>query len=670
MKSNKKFGYKIILLSIILCLPIIPTVLFPSNPDMINDYTTQGVENENPKTSITNWLYYGITFALVIYFMGRSAEDWLEWEFTGTNTDVGVTVYVMDGYNYGEFLGGLSYNYIELSDGSYYTDSGMWEVPYYDTWYISFINWDPDIEYTWLDYNGWWYLDDAYEDNDVRTNAYSINETTWYNGIQWDDDWYQISITSGYERLIVDLQFTDADGDIDLTVYNSVGTYVTASTSATDDEYIDYVLPSSGTYYLKIHHGDAGNAYNLWWDTLDDAYEENDVYSTAYDLTGDEHTWLSTIAGLGIQSDDDWYEIYITPGFERLMVNCTFINSAGDIDIAVYASDGTTQVTYSESKTDNEYIDYILPSSGTYYIRVYYSDAGNAYNLWWDDLTPPISDDNYEENDLPIDAYDLTGDDNTWLSTIAGMGIQSDTDIYEIYVLSGYERVIINCTFTHALGNINIQLWNSTLDGLWASYFTIDDEYIDYIVPSAGVYYIIVYGDDAGNSYDLWWDALLVSDDAYEENDADTTAYDLTSYPDTWLTAISGPGIQSDLDFYKVSITLPNQRIIIDLTYTYSEGPLFLTFTDSLLNPLALSNTTSNSEQINQVLTATGTFYILVFGLGMGNSYDLKYKIESIGDETEIPGYNLLFLIGALFGISIILIRKRFKKLVRIEVNS
>ncbi len=531
-------------------------------------------------------------------------------------------------------------------------------------------------------YDLWWDdlirpTDDTYEQNDVYSTAYSLNayETYWLAevqgaGIQADPDWYQISITSGYENLIVDLRFTHSEGDIDISIYASDGTtYITGSFSVTDNEYIDTILPSSGIYYIRVFGANAGNLYNLWWDDLlaptDDNYEENDVYTTAYDLTMDELTWLNTIDGYGMQSDDDWYEIFITSGYENLLVNCTFSNAAGDIDLSVYASDGTTYITGSGSVTDNEYIDTILPSSGTYYILVYGDDAGNTYDLWWDDIIPSAVDDAYEPNDLPISAYDLTSYDGVWLSTIAGLGIQLDFDCYEIYVPVGSERVVIECTFTHSLGDVNIQLWNTT-GGITASFSTTDDEYIDFIVPSAGTHYIIVYGDNSGNTYDLMWDALApVVDDAYEENDLYTGAYDLTSYPDTWLTDISGPGIQADFDFYKVAISTPSQRIIIDLTYTYSEGALVLMLTDNSLTPLAISNTTANNEHIDVTLTSTGTFYIIVAGLGAGNAYDLKYSLTTAGGQKPIPGYNVIFLIAMVFGISVILIRNRFKKLTR-----
>ena len=46
----------------------------------------------------------------------------------------------------------------------------------------------------------------------------------------------------------------------------------------------------------------------------------------------------------------------------------------------------------STSTTDNEHIDRDVSldgyNGGTFYIQVYYGNAGNQYDLWWDDLVP------------------------------------------------------------------------------------------------------------------------------------------------------------------------------------------------------------------------------------------------------------------------------------------
>ena len=56
---------------------------------------------------------------------------------------------------------------------------------------------------------------------------------------------------------------------------------------------------------------------------------------------------------------------------------------------------GTTMAAYSVELV----VD--LPAGGTYYLRIHGANAGNQYNLWWDDLT---SDDAYEQNDSKAEA--------------------------------------------------------------------------------------------------------------------------------------------------------------------------------------------------------------------------------------------------------------------------
>ncbi|MEM7061677.1 MAG: leishmanolysin-related zinc metalloendopeptidase [Cyanobacteria bacterium P01_B01_bin.77] len=136
-----------------------------------------------------------------------------------------------------------------------------------------------------------------------------------------------------------------------------------------------------------------GTWFGVFYQAGDDSYEQNDFFSSAYDLSADEQVWLSDLSGLGVQSDDDWYKISVTPGYENVIVDLQFTDSEGDIDLALYDAMGQF-ITSSISTSDNEYIDIVVPESGDYYLQVYYDDAGNAYDLWWDDLlvetvTPP-----------------------------------------------------------------------------------------------------------------------------------------------------------------------------------------------------------------------------------------------------------------------------------------
>ncbi|MFX1503727.1 MAG: clostripain-related cysteine peptidase, partial [Promethearchaeota archaeon] len=294
--------------------------------------------------------------------------------------------------------------YYPTASGGYY--------PTYETTldFTAAFSWDEFLQAYYLNFP-----DDNYEENDDYTTAYDLSayENTWLStidglGIQADDDWYEIYMSSGELFLQVELLFTHSEGDIDIDVYDSSLTWIAGSYSVTDNEYINVLVPSAGTYYLCIYLEDAGNEYDLWWDDTippsDDNYEENDDYTTAYDLSAYEDTWLSSIDGPGVQYDQDWYEIYIDPGDQRLLVTLTFTHADGNLEIGVYDSN-LNLVVYNISTTDNEYIDFIVPSSGTHYLLIIGEDRGNEYDLWWNDVSGIPIDDNYEENDDYSTAY-------------------------------------------------------------------------------------------------------------------------------------------------------------------------------------------------------------------------------------------------------------------------
>ncbi len=115
----------------------------------------------------------------------------------------------------------------------------------------------------------------------------------------------------------------------------------------------------------------------------DDAYEQNDFLSAAYDLSGNKGQWLSSIDGPGYQWDNDWYRIEVAAAGARVNIACTFAHAAGDVDIALYSQDGT-RLALSESEDDNEQISVDLSSGGELFVAVYFQDRGNAYDLLWD----------------------------------------------------------------------------------------------------------------------------------------------------------------------------------------------------------------------------------------------------------------------------------------------
>ncbi|MDB4383929.1 phosphatidylinositol-specific phospholipase C domain-containing protein [Akkermansiaceae bacterium] len=128
----------------------------------------------------------------------------------------------------------------------------------------------------------------------------------------------------------------------------------------------------------------------------EDNYEgttNNNTRETATNLSHLADTPLSTINGLGIAGDADWYRIEVSPGDEELHIICSFKHAAGDINLALYDATGAF-ISSSASHTDNEEIRTSVLTAGNYYIQVSPYPAGaahrNTYDLWWVNLPQPI----------------------------------------------------------------------------------------------------------------------------------------------------------------------------------------------------------------------------------------------------------------------------------------
>ncbi|MBM4382229.1 MAG: matrixin family metalloprotease [Deltaproteobacteria bacterium] len=176
-----------------------------------------------------------------------------------------------------------------------------------------------------------------------------------------------------------------------------------------------------GTYYVLVDefgNDDEIAAYDIQLTvtplggSTDDAYEENDDYAEAWDNGGVswEGFWLSSLDGPGVQLDDDYYRIDVSPGQERVVATLQLRNSEGNIDL--FLENAAGQILASSASTaDREEIDMVVPAGGGTYFLVVVAypyvggGAGNSYDLWWDDLVPPLA----PSNDAFASRITLTG---------------------------------------------------------------------------------------------------------------------------------------------------------------------------------------------------------------------------------------------------------------------
>ena len=129
------------------------------------------------------------------------------------------------------------------------------------------------------------------------------------------------------------------------------------------------------------------------------------------------------------------------------------------------------------------------------------------YQHFWQ-ITHPLTEDNYEENDDIAHAYDLTSSWNTWLHNVNGLGRHVDEDWYKIYVPPNTNCLYIECRFFNSEGDIDIELYNSTSNLLNVSHSSVRNvERICWTPSISDFYYIKIIGSIpyTGNTYDLWW---------------------------------------------------------------------------------------------------------------------------------------------------------------------
>ncbi len=374
--------------------------------------------------------------------------------------------------------------------------------------------------------------DDQYEENDTLADAYSpgynweqINLSSINGlGVANDDDWYAIDVgPSGFERVLVDLEFSHANGDIDLELYDASGTVLSGSYSTTDNESIDYTVANPGTYYLRVYpFSGSENTYDLSWDDVPPAgsVDLSGYYFDVLDeplYAGDSFDVDFEVLNSGSQSVSTFdVEFYISTD-STIESSDYSLGSYSISDLTGNSSTGPIITNLNLPQSDEPF----WSGAGEYYIGMIVdpdntisetSEENNANLGELFDLDPVeilgVGDDAYEENDTFTTAFDPGYDwEQTNLSSINGLGLANDDDWYAIEVKPGSEQIVADLEFIDDNGDIDFELYDAAGSFLTGSYSTTDNESIDYTVADAGTYYLRVYPySGSENTYDLSWD--------------------------------------------------------------------------------------------------------------------------------------------------------------------
>ena len=165
----------------------------------------------------------------------------------------------------------------------------------------------------------------------------------------------------------------------------------------------------------------------------------------------------------------------------------------------------------------------ILMADTTYYWTVFPIDIYDVRSWFYFEIysfttttdVVIVTDDNYEPNDFIAEAFDLSDWDGLNLSHLDGEGVAvyNDPDYYRIEVPYSVADIEIYCMFSHAMGDIDMELLDAGGVPLAIAESGDNDEFISYAhLGGPSTYYIKVYRyggvDTNSNQYDLIWDVF------------------------------------------------------------------------------------------------------------------------------------------------------------------
>ncbi len=492
--------------------------------------------------------------------------------------------------------------------------------------------------------------DDPFEENDIRADAALItpgtyNELTVCTGGDPDtNDFYAIYLEAG-DAITVDILFLNADGDIDLTLFDIDGTTaLDTSASISDNEQVEATARNSGFHLINVRMFSTNREafYDMIIDAPertppvceDDGSEPNNEPNEATLIDG-------PIEGLkSCRGDVDLFRVNVPAG-QILNATLDFPHAQGNLALDLRDADGQTVLLTSDISTANNSLERIIfraPASADYFLAVRgVGFAENTYDLAVEVLdTLPVGpcQDRFEPNNAPGGAFPLEA------GTFEGLDICFDQDEQDFFAveLPGNTILTVTAFFDVDVADLGLSFIDrdrTTVLGTFNDFADNDSGRIIIPEDAGGTYYIEVFFADFfadGNTYDLQI--------AIEENNCvdDGREPDNEPFSAPLLDAdtYSGQICSGDTDFIQF-IANGGDTISASLSFRHADGNLGLRLLDQDgTTVLATANTTRDVENLLFRIEEAGLYFLEVFGAGLSqNSYELEFGFGACDDVFE-----------------------------------
>ena len=496
--------------------------------------------------------------------------------------------------------------------------------------------------------------DDRYEQNDslggaaqlqLQNGQFSANSL-----VANDDDWFQFTVPQNpIPGSNINIGFSNAQGNLDLYLYDQNRNYVNASSNGWDGETISLDALPGGTYYAQVTgYGATNPNYSLNINAQggiappttgsDDQFEQNDLQASAAILPSGQQAFNGLVA-----LDQDWYKFTLSsPAQASDYVSIDFQHNLGDLDLEVLTPTGQYLGSYGSS--NSERINLTDQPAGDYYIHAYgYAGATNNYslNVVTSTAASPINntgDDQFEQNDSADQARDLQAKLLSGESSFASLKINSNDDDWFKFTTTQEgglsDKITINSTQS---GDLDLEI--IAPDGqTYGSYGIFANEEVSLAYLPAGEYKVRVYGyAGASNSnYGLSITAPVtpsstagIQPDFREPNDTRGTASPVLNNAIIPSLNIHAANNEDWFKFNLGSQGLSSDQIVVD-GFQHASGDIDVQLYDATgTSFLRSSGSISNSENISLDGLLPGEYYVKVFGYAGATNPQYKLQVNA-----------------------------------------
>lgn len=332
-------------------------------------------------------------------------------------------------------------------------------------------------------------------------------------------------------------------------------------------------------------------------------------------------------------SDTDWFSVNLEVG-DRLTGTLFHSKDQGTMSVDAFGPQPETQVGTSQDTPVGAAVVLTAPSAGVYWLRVTGKPAAKRidYEMVVQALTgcKPDAD---EPNNFPLQAKLINPEPRTNLTVCPG-----DQDFYAVKIDAG-QRLTAGTVFSASAGSLRMELIASDLVSVMAeAKDPTDGQLIVQQIGRTGTYYLRIFGADkiVSNRYDLVVELSAgCQADSREPNGSPLSATALTPPVSERLSLCN-----ADEDWFKVDAKA-GQILNGQVRFPTAQGDLQLDlYSTDRTTRLATSQGASDSEEIERLITADGSYYLRVYGRTASdqNTYTLDVLVRGtpcIADTSE-----------------------------------